>query len=384
MEADAHRRFQLMKELVLQGRLASAKMTDSERNDLFEWSVLHLIPSTTGVSSYPAEPLVIGALFEYLEEGNSVFAPVSFMELLEEWTARISWELRDALLKEQQSGVNKEKGLAAEFLIAVLLKDAATVLNSSQAPRPITDHALFGDLKDTYLSDYTLSVSEIVQAQEDPNRWEAFLGFEMTREVLLPHRLMGPDVLAFLVCLPGTESYRKYGPHNILLSACSKNYGKASPSAYISNFQMTDIWKGFTCVNEQSEDDEIVKYGGEYRERLEKVLKSKNHEIFKRALRITFAYTPYIGSPEGRDPALLLPGHVWAFDGEAIHLNLDYLNERFKSHLQERSSAIASWLNASIDYDSTKKKVDHFNTKLESGSSRKAAKPGKKKGKQAP
>src|SRR4051812_16967710 len=111
------------------------------------------------------------------------------------------------IIKDRETSEN-EKGYAAKRLLGLILISIANELKG----KPLSNHYLFSQFKNTFLKDYTLEVKRYDNDNEG-SLWKEMLMKKQTDLLLFPQSNMRPDLFANLKCIYGTVSYQQYGDH---------------------------------------------------------------------------------------------------------------------------------------------------------------------------
>ncbi len=276
--------------------------------------------SDTTVRYDSLEPLMLMSLHNYLESRH-----IDYADLLFKWMKQINIDLKlpktslEKILGEEE----KSHQRVAEVL---LLADCLVMVAKELDGKPLTDHELFAAAKTkaTWLADYTIAANQFQVSRKNGSMlWQMVLLSQPTSCLLLPSQL-GPDIIGFLPCLPGSPSFKQYGPHCIPLTACSKRLETDKQDVYTSNYRYTNLWDGFLSedgkLNGKQEDRDI----------LCKLLKLAFGER-RRCVRISFLYNP---SKTIEDPV-----------DDNLHLHFHYLHDGFRNTLKRNSEAATQLLN---------------------------------------
>ncbi len=287
-------RLSLMKDLAVKGSITLPAGDAKKHHDLVNYGIVRIDKyEPTKVTYDSLEPVMLFALYQYLKEEHNV----DFTDLIVEWLNKIVLKLKNSPSKKEVSRISKEKGIAAE----VLLADCLILVAKELAGRPLTDHELFADAKGLcpWLTDYTLKATHFEHdrstAKTKGKTWHDLLLNKRTEVLCFPSENMGPDILGLLECIPGTESYKQYGPHCIPLTASSKLYQDPNEDEYTKNYRTTHLWDGFTRLKSYApkvpEVPYTVRAADDDRATLLKLLEGTFGER-KRCVRISFLFNP--------------------------------------------------------------------------------------------
>jgi len=161
-------RLNLMIELVLRG---SIDIDNVYEYDLVSKGIIYLEALSDKATYKPVEPLMLRALYRYLEKEGYDYA-----KLIAMW-------MRQTLKQGQE-----QKGYTAEVLLAHLL----VMLNKELQGKSLTSNELFVEYKGTFLDDYTLSFSRFQHDEKD--LWKDVLRNQRTDVLVLSRTEMGPDL----------------------------------------------------------------------------------------------------------------------------------------------------------------------------------------------
>ena len=285
-------RLSLMKELAVQGSIQIPASNAKKHHDLMSYGIVKVDAYDREKVTYGSlEPLMLTAVYRYLKNMHKI----DFTDLIVEWLNQIVLKLNDHPSKKEVSRISKEKGIAAD----VLLANCLIIVAKELAGGPLTDHILFAEAKDEYpwLAHYTIKASvfehDRSKAKVRGKTWQDLLLNKRTDALIFPSENMGPDILGLLECIPDTDSYKQYGPHCIPITASSKLYADPNEDDYTKNYHTTYLWDGFTRLYSYSpkvpEDPYIINTAKEDRETLLKLLEATFGEQ-KRCVCISFLF----------------------------------------------------------------------------------------------
>jgi hypothetical protein len=315
LREEIEKRKRLMKDLALKGYV---DVTEPQEYDLVGAGIIHLEALCETKARYrPLEPLMLHALYRHLEKDQGC----DFKHLLAEWMR----EIVGLLAQDWGDGTaGEQKGLATEVLLALILNLVAKEFGG----RPLTAHPLFAGHAGTFLADYTLQAASF-QHDVKGVLWADVLSRKRTDLLVIPPHAMGPDLFGLLSCLPDTESFRRFGPHFIPLTAGVKIRSPSTSlsAAYRANYLSTDPWAIFT------RNGTVVRGSEEDRKKAETLLPN-TFVGSKRALRISFTYRPLPSSSPG----------CYQLEDDQLHVKFDFHHPAFEDVLKKFSKEAAQHL----------------------------------------
>jgi hypothetical protein len=308
-------RLELLIQLAVEGRI----MLKADQHDLLDKGIIHIqsLAANKTATYGHLEPLMMRVIYNYLESKG-----IYLFDIIVQWMAKIlDVVITDSSSKEVRKA-QSFKGKAAEVLLAQVLVMMAKDLEGE----PITNSDLFSKYKGTFLDDYTLLADKF--QHDNSIEWKDILLRRATDILLLPPNLMRPDIFGLLKCIKDTPSFKKFGDHEIPLTARCKLYSRANKDKYQDSFDSTNFWDIFTKYGRTIKNAENSRKDAE--KLISTVFKSK------RALRINFLYNP-LNEP--------LP---FKTTEDEIEVTFDFHNDNFADILKKHAPQARELLNMLI------------------------------------